>query len=94
MGNLGGQSINAHDELQRKLARVTDGSDSLGFKFTTDVRPLEGDLSFNARDECHRDSARVADATILKGRVDAIGFKSQTDVDRDSPLEGAFRLEA
>jgi hypothetical protein len=51
-------------------------------------------LSFNARDEFHRDPARLTDASVLKGRVDAIGFKLATDVDRDSPLEGAFRLEA
>jgi hypothetical protein len=53
-----------------------------------------GGLSSKERDESHRESARDTDGSLLWGRVDAIGFKSLADVVRDSPLEGAFRLEA
>ncbi len=53
-----------------------------------------GALSSKERDESHRESAKDSGGSVLRGRVDAIGFKSATDVDRDSPLVGGFRFEA
>jgi hypothetical protein len=95
-GAFGGLSSKEREESHRESASDTDGSVLWGRVDATAFKSAGafGALSCKERDESHRESAKDSDGSNLWGRVDAIGFKSAADVDRDSPLEGDFRIEA